>query len=128
MKDAGPRDVVVVSGGPTIYTFTLEAGTPVRVRPTPSLQPGFLPKLHRQAATSDRRSDVRSKLGLGSALKNTNRAYVVDSAVDPAGYKQYRADLAALIAALGFKLQSAKKIGTAEVSVWVRQGTEPQPG
>ena len=69
-----------------------------------------------------------TKLEIGSALKHTNRVYVVDSLVGQEGFKQYRADLAKLIASDGFKLHSQAKIGTATISVWQREGTESPSG
>ncbi len=68
MAEAGPGDVVFITRG-TMYTFALEAGTPVGVRPTPSLEVGFMPRfadkrLHPlDLLTSSTRSEITSALG-----------------------------------------------------------------
>ena len=98
------------------------------VRPTPDLEVGFMPRfadkrLHPlDLLTTSTRSEITSALG------KTERAYVVDSLVDPSGYRKYRTDLADLIGASGFTLgEDAPTVGTATVSVWVRSnGSRPR--
>jgi hypothetical protein len=126
MAEAVPGDVVFITRG-TIYTFALEAHTPVEVRPTPDLEVGFLPRfadnrLHPlDLLTSSTRREI------SSALDKTERAYVLDSLVDESGYQKYRADLANLIGASGFTLEQRSEVGTATVSVWVRSnGSQPR--
>ena len=97
------------------------------MRPTPGLEVGFMPRfadkrLHPlDLLTSSTRSEITSALG------KTERAYVVDSLVDPRGYRKYRTDLANLIGASGFTLEKRSGVGTATVSVWVRSnGSQPR--
>jgi hypothetical protein len=119
MTQAGPGDVVFITRG-AMYTFALEAGTPVRLRPTPRLEVGFMPLF------ADSRLHPLDFLGaptqseITSALSETKRAYVVDSLVDQNDYRKYRTDLAKLISASGFTLQKRSQVGTATISEWVR--------
>ncbi len=104
-------------------------GRPRRCDRHPRSSSGSCPSSGQAVASHRRPLDVPAKPDIISALKNTNRAYVVDSTVDPAGYKQYRSDLAALIASQGFKQQAGQtKVGTGRVTVWVRQGTATSTG
>jgi len=126
MAEAGPGDVVFITRG-TIYTFALEAGAPVGLRPTPDLEVGFKPRfadrrLHPlDLLTSSTRNEITA------ALDKTERAYVVDSLVDPSGYRKYNTDLANLLRASGFTLEKRSKVGTATVSEWVRSdGSQPR--
>jgi hypothetical protein len=119
MAEAGPRDVLFITRG-TIYTFALEANTPVGVRATPDLEVGFMPRF------ADRRLHPldlltsSTQVEIAFALAKKERAYVVDSLVDQDGYRKYRADLANMIGAAGFTLEKQSRVGTATVSVWVR--------
>jgi hypothetical protein len=128
MAKAGPRDVVIVTR-PEMFTFALEAGVPVRLRPTPDRIVGFTPHFKDPRIHAIDILSSGAKKEIVSALKNTNRAFVVDSTVDVQGYKQYRATLASLIAAQGFKPQLAKtRVGTGRVTVWVRNKAAPTSG
>jgi hypothetical protein len=125
MSEAGPGDVVFITRG-TMYTFALEAGTPVHVQRNSSLEVGFMPRfadkrLHPlDFLTTSTRTEITSALG------ETERAYVVDSLVDPTGYQKYRTNLDNLIGASGFTLEKRSTVGTANVSVWVRSnGSQP---
>ena len=127
MAEAGPDDVVIATR-PTIYTFALEAGAPVRLTPTPSLTVGFMPKF------ADKRLHVIGFLTGGvkreieTALKKTDRVFVVHSLADEVGYRPYEKGLANLIKAQGFERQPHRVIGTARVSVWEHAGTEQAAG
>jgi hypothetical protein len=128
MAEAGPQDVVFIARS-ALFSFGLEAGSPAQVRPTPALIVGFLPKFKDKRLHPLDVLSTPAKQDIISALKKTNRAYVVDSTVDPAGYKKYRSDLAALIASQGFKQQAGQtKVGTGRVTVWQRPGAAPSSG
>ncbi len=128
MAEAGPQDLIIIARS-AMYTFALEAETPVQLRPTPALIIGFKPTFEDDRLHPVDKLSSAAKRDLVSALKKANRAYVVDSTVDPAGYKQYRADLAALVASQGFKQQKGQtRVGTGRVTVWLRPGTAPSSG
>jgi hypothetical protein len=114
---------------PTLFTFALEANTPVRLRPTPDLVVGFVPLFADKRLHPIGLLTPETELEIGSALEGTNRAYVVDSLVarGPVAAKNW-ADLATLIASDGFKRHSQFKIGDARISVWQREGTESPSG
>jgi hypothetical protein len=125
MAQAGPHDVVFITRD-AMYTFGLEASTPVSVRLNAGLEVGFMPRfadtrLHPlDLLTKSTRNEITSALG------KPERVYVVDSPVDEKGYRQYRSDLANLIGAAGFTLEKQSRVGTANVSVWVRSnGAQP---
>jgi hypothetical protein len=122
MAEVGPQDVVLITR-PTVYTFALEANTPVQLQPTPGQEVGFMPRFADKRLHPLEWLTRATKREVGAALDNTNRAYVVDSLVDPNGMKQYRADLAKLIASHGFRLRSQSRTGTARISMWQREGT-----
>ena len=127
MAQAGPDDVVIITR-PTMFTFALEAGSPVRMRPTPALTVGLMPKFADKRLHPIDFLSGAAKRELETALKKTNRVFVVHSLADEVGYRQYEKDLANLIAAQGFELQRQPKVGTARVSVWQRAGTGPAAG
>jgi len=128
MSQVGPQDVVIITR-PTVYTFALDAGTPVRVRPTPDLTVGFMPKFADKRLHPIDFLTPAARNEIVSALKNTNRVYVVDSLADRAHwYKNYRKSIADLIGAQGFTLRRRPTIGRALVSVWQRAGTQPAAG
>ena len=127
MAEAGPHDVVLITR-PTAYTFALEANTPVRLRPTPDQLVGFEPSFADKRLHLGGLLTPASRREMDSALKTTDRVYVVDSLVARPAFKQYPAGLTNLIASDGFKLQYHATVGTATISVWVRQGKAPSPG
>ena len=125
MAEAGPGDVVFITRG-TIYTFALEAGTPVQVRLNAGLEVGFMPRFADKRLHPLDFLTRSTRIEIAFALARTERAYVVDSLVDQKGYQQYRTDLADLIGASGFTLEKQSTVGTANVSVWVRSnGSHP---
>ena len=97
----------------------------MRLKPTPSLTVGFLPKF------ADKRLHVigflsgTAKGEIETALKETDKVFVVHSLADEVGYRKYEKGLADLIAAQGFELQCRRKVADARVSVWQRAGVEP---
>jgi hypothetical protein len=126
MAEAGPGDVVFVTRG-AMYTFALEAGAPVRVRPTPDLEVGFMPRFADKRLHPLDFLTTSTQHEIAFALGKRKRAYVLDSLVDQNGYQKYRTDLANLIGASGFRLEKLSTVGTATVSVWVRS-SDSQPG
>jgi hypothetical protein len=128
MAEAGPQDVILITR-PEQYTFALEAGAKVNLRPTPHLIIGLAPHFKDKRLHPIDTWSAAARKEIVSALKNTNRAFVVDSTVGQADYKKYRADLASLIAAQGFRQQPGPtKVGTGRVTVWLRRDAPPPPG
>jgi hypothetical protein len=127
MAQAGPQDVVIITR-PTVYTFALDAGTPVRVRPSPDLTVGFMPKFADKRLHPIGFLTGSAKREIESALKKTNRVFVVHSLADKSGYKSYMANLSDLVAAQGFELKRRPTVGTAQISVWQREGAVPSGG
>jgi hypothetical protein len=125
LAEIGPHDVVFITR-PTVYTFALEANTPVQLRPTPDQIVGFVPRFADKRLHPLGSLTPATRREIGTALKGADRAFVVDSLVAPQGFKQYRDDLTKLVTSDGFILQRRKKVGTATISIWVRRPTAPR--
>jgi hypothetical protein len=120
MAEIGPHDVVLITR-PTMYTFALEADTRVRLRATPDLVVGYMPRFADSRLHAIDWLTAAAKVEIRSEVQNADRVYVVDSAIDPKGYKPYRVGIADEIAAQGFEQTSATRVGTANVIVWHRK-------
>ena len=87
MAEIGPHDVVLITR-PTMYTFALDAGTPVRLRPTPDLVVGFAPRFKDKRLhpidflTKPTRDEVTR------TVIPADRVFIVHSRADQSGYKQ----------------------------------------
>jgi hypothetical protein len=128
MAEVGPQDVILITR-PEMYTFALESGAPVNLHPTPGLIIGIAPRFKDKRVHPIDILSATAKAEIVAVLKKTNRALVVDSDAGRTAYKQYRSDLASLIASQGFKQQlRPTKFGTGRVTVWLRRDAPSPPG
>jgi hypothetical protein len=120
MASIGPDDAVLITR-PTIYSFALNADTPVRLHATPELLQGIAPVFRDPRLHPVDFLTAAQRRKIAEALTPVDRVYVVHSRNDPNGYKKYLLQLALEIRQQGFEQTRSSNVKGSTITVWDRK-------
>jgi hypothetical protein len=119
MARVQPSDAVLVTRY-AMFSFALDAGTPVRVQPAPEKIQGMIPRFADKRIIAVDFLDRAQVLEVDRALRSARRVFVVDSGADPPGYTRYRDLLDTELRNHGFTRVAMNHANRAMVATWIR--------
>ncbi len=104
-----------------MYSFALDADTPVRIQADPDLIQGFIPRFKDKRFVPVDFLSTEQRRAIDRAVKSADRVLVVDSNNDPAGYAKYRRGIASQLEQQGFEREKVTFVNRASIAVYRRQ-------
>jgi hypothetical protein len=119
MAKMGPSDAVLVTRY-AMFSFALDATTPVRVKPAANKVQGMIPHFADKRIVAVDFLDKAQLRQVDQALGTARRVFVVNSGFDPPSYAKYLGLLNAELHRKGFTPQGTNHVKVATLVTWVR--------